>query len=154
LSETTQIHPDQARAYLATDYRLGLGTIALAREVAEIGPRQERTQFLSGSGRCGDDLKQIGKALRCSARQPKNQHPSLFIRRSGHWLRAGRGACLLQGRCRLHRPCGWSMKRPFDRDLRTGTRAPSHRAAAISGAPLAGTIALAVGWRDMSSNKA
>ena len=39
MSETTQIHPDKVRAYLATDYRLGHTSQDI---VLTIGQRSER----------------------------------------------------------------------------------------------------------------
>ena len=52
MSETTQIHPDKVRAYLATDYRLGHTDQDI---VLTIGKRSERLATLfAGSGvTCG-----------------------------------------------------------------------------------------------------
>jgi hypothetical protein len=52
MSETTQIHPDKVRAYLATDYRLGHTEQAI---ILNIGVRSERlaTLFTSSGVACG-----------------------------------------------------------------------------------------------------
>jgi hypothetical protein len=52
MSETTQIHPDKVRAYLATDYRLGHTEKAI---ILNIGVRPERlaTLFTSSGVACG-----------------------------------------------------------------------------------------------------
>jgi hypothetical protein len=52
MSETTQIHPDKVRAYLATDYRLGHTVQDI---VLNIGRRSERLAalFTSSSVECG-----------------------------------------------------------------------------------------------------
>jgi hypothetical protein len=52
MSETTQIHPDKIRAYLATDYRLGHTDDDI---ILNIGKRSERLAplFASGGVDCG-----------------------------------------------------------------------------------------------------
>ena len=52
MSETTQIHPDKVRAYLATDYRIGHTSLDI---ILTIGQRSERLAvLLAGNGvNCG-----------------------------------------------------------------------------------------------------